>query len=60
MEGHRIKDGDQHNMVIHIKIWDMADGGTTQDRRINANITGKSASQSAIIAHKFRVPGPKN
>ena len=60
MEGHRIKDGDQHNMVIHIKIWDMADGGTTQDRRINVNITGKSALQIAITAHKLMASGPKN
>ena len=38
----------------------MADGGTTQDRHTNVNITGKSALQSAIIAHKFMVPKPKN
>ena len=60
MEEHRIKDGDQHSIVIHIKIRDMADGGTTQDRHTNVNITGKSALQSAIIAHKFMVPKPKN
>ena len=42
-EDNKIKDGDQINvpLVINTKIRDIVDGGTTQDRLINENITGK-------------------